>query len=42
MTADFKASELAVKSEYPEYWQGDPVSLSGKPMDKLWIMVENS
>ena len=33
VTADFKASELAVKSEYPEYWQGDPVSLSGNPMD---------
>ena len=22
MTPDFKASEIAVKSEYPEYWSG--------------------
>ena len=30
MTADFKASELAVKSEYPEYWQGDPGPNQGR------------
>ena len=47
VTADFKASELAVKSEYPEYWSGNPCGRpSGdvkdrethrKTMGKWWL-----